>query len=116
MSTAAMELAESSGALALGPLLIGVVVVAMLIGAFLYGIRVRRSEPPPPRPEEQPHLPDGGAVREVQEMREPSDMPDGGGVTLPHDMPASGNNPTRHSDSKARPRWREGHSGSWGNG
>ncbi|MFE6280926.1 DUF6479 family protein [Streptomyces sp. NPDC057877] len=115
MSTAAMQLAEPHGVLALGPLLIGVVVVAMLIGAFLYGIRVRRSEPPPPRPEEQPHLPDGGPVREVQEMREPSDMPNGGGVTLPHDMPASGNNPTQHSD-KTRPRWREGHSGSWGNG
>ncbi|MGW1724181.1 DUF6479 family protein [Streptomyces sp. NPDC002306] len=116
MDTATMQIAEQSGWLTLGPFLAGVVVVAMLLGGFWMGYIVRRRESPPPRPEEQPHLPPGGAVREVQENREPDEMPQGTGRVLPHDLHGFGNLGTRPSASTTRPRWSRGTSGSFGGG
>ncbi|MFE0678732.1 DUF6479 family protein [Streptomyces sp. NPDC058867] len=47
----------AGGATGVIPLLVGIVVVALLIGMVQLGIRKRRRRPPPPRPEEQPHRP-----------------------------------------------------------
>ncbi|GAA3084267.1 hypothetical protein GCM10020254_30820 [Streptomyces goshikiensis] len=55
----------------------GLVIVGFLLGAFKLGQRVRAKEPPPPTPESQPHLPDGGAVYEVREERDPVEIPEG---------------------------------------
>ncbi|MFE4535293.1 DUF6479 family protein [Streptomyces scopuliridis] len=43
-------------------LLVGVVAAAVLVAPFVWGRRIRARELPPPRPEEQPHLPADGPV------------------------------------------------------
>ncbi len=48
----------------MGLIAAGVVIVALLIGAFWMGARIRRREPAPPRPDEQPKMPEG--VRSVR--------------------------------------------------
>ncbi|MFF5477494.1 DUF6479 family protein [Streptomyces sp. NPDC012935] len=116
MDTTWMDIAAARGALAVGLLVAGVVVVALLIGAFVLGARIRRREPRPPRPEEQPRLPDGGPVHEVRERREPAEVPKSDQRVTPHDLPAHGNMPSRTSPSQERPRWSEGGSGSFGSG
>ncbi|MET3986470.1 hypothetical protein ABIC27_004364 [Streptomyces sp. PvR034] len=70
-------------------LVVGIAVVGFLIGAFWLGKRVRAREPAPPTPESQPHLPDGGAVYELLEEREPVEIPEGG--LRPHEMQGYGN-------------------------
>lgn len=54
--TFASTYAASSGAAAF-LLIFGIVVVAVLISAFIFGPRLRARELPPPRPEEQPTRP-----------------------------------------------------------
>ncbi|MFE3933091.1 DUF6479 family protein [Streptomyces goshikiensis] len=66
----------------------------MLIVGFLNATKKRRQRvgataPPPPTPESQPHLPDGGAVYEVREERDPVEIPEGG--LRPHEMQGYGN-------------------------
>ncbi|MFG2549310.1 DUF6479 family protein [Streptomyces sp. NPDC048581] len=95
----------AKGALGIGLLVAGLAVVALLIGAFVLGARIRRREPPPPRPEEQPRLPEDGPVHEVREHREPSEVPKSDHRLTPHEMPAHGNSPTRPSQSRERRRW-----------
>ncbi|MFD8981241.1 DUF6479 family protein [Streptomyces sp. NPDC059564] len=70
-------------------LVVGLGVVGVLLGGFALGRRVRDHEPPPPTPESQPHLPDGGAVYEVREERESVEIPEGG--LRPHEMQGYGN-------------------------
>lgn len=72
--------------------IVGLLIVAVLIAAFVLGGRVRAHEPPPPTPDSQPHLPAGGAVHEVREQREdrrPKGFPAGGLNT--HQMGGYGN-------------------------
>ncbi|WP_031010998.1 DUF6479 family protein [Streptomyces sp. NRRL F-5727] len=67
----------------------GLVLVAVLIGAFALGIRVSRRELPPPDPESQPHRPETDRLPgEVYEYREPSEMPhtDGEHRLLPYNL------------------------------
>lgn len=106
----------AEGALGIGLIVAGLVVVALLIGAFALGARIRRREPPPPRPEEQPQVPEGGPVREVRENREPAEVPRSERRLTPHEMPAHGNVPSRSGEPKRRRRWTEGGSGSFGSG
>ncbi|MFH0517894.1 DUF6479 family protein [Streptomyces sp. M41] len=106
----------AEGALGIGLVVAGLVVVALLIGAFVLGARVRRREPAPPRPDEQPRLPESGPVHETREIREPSEMPTSDHRLTPHEMPAHGNVPSRPSESGERRRWEEGGSGSFGSG
>ncbi|MFD8307572.1 DUF6479 family protein [Streptomyces sp. NPDC059690] len=115
MNSASMDFAASSAS-AMGLVAAGVVVVALLLGAFLLGSRIRRREPGPPSPEEQPHLPDGGPVREVREVREADEVPRSDTRLTPHELPGHGNSPTRASASQERPRWTGGNSGSFGSG
>ncbi|WP_369191909.1 DUF6479 family protein [Streptomyces sp. R08] len=108
-----MELAVSGAAMGLVVAVAGgLVIVALLVWAVRLGIKVREREPAPPLPEEQPQLPETGAVREVQEQREPDEVPqtgDGGERLKPHEIHQSG---SKRSDSQDRPRWDAGSGGS----
>ncbi|MFJ7071832.1 DUF6479 family protein [Streptomyces sp. NPDC098781] len=115
MNIASTDIA-AEGALGIGLAVAGLIVVALLIGAFVLGARIKRRELPPPRPEEQPRMPDGGPVHEVREHREPDEVPRSDHRLTPHDLPAHGNMPSRRSSSQQRRRWDEGRSGSFGGG
>ncbi|MEU2876528.1 MULTISPECIES: DUF6479 family protein [unclassified Streptomyces] len=116
MSTASLDIAAAQGTNVWPFAGIGLVVVALLIGAFFLGARIRRREPRPPRPEEQPRLPESGPVGEVLENREPDEVPTGGDRLTPHRLNAHGNLGSRTSPEQTRPRWDEGGSGSFGSG
>ncbi|MEU7059184.1 DUF6479 family protein [Streptomyces sp. NPDC046197] len=117
MTTASLNLAAARDLLVgIGPFAAGLIVVALLIGAFWMGARIRRREPGPPRPEEQPRVPDEGPVGEVLENREPDEVPRSGDRLTPHRLPAHGNIRSRTSPTRQRPRWDEGSSGSFGSG
>ncbi|MFD3380374.1 MULTISPECIES: DUF6479 family protein [unclassified Streptomyces] len=79
------------------PFLVGVVLVGGLIWAVWWGRRIRSQEPGPPRPEDQPRLPDSGPVGEVRERREPAEMPHGEHRLTSHRLPGHGNSPTRRA-------------------
>lgn len=109
-----MDLAVGRGALGVGLAVAGLAVVAVLIAAFWFGARVTRREPPPPTPDEQPRLPEGGPVREVRENREPDEVPRSEHRLTPHQMPGFGNSASRRSPSEDRPRWDESSGGAGG--
>ncbi|MCZ9340023.1 DUF6479 family protein [Streptomyces sp. TRM76130] len=113
MTSAWMEMAATNGAMGAGLVVAAFVVVALLIGAFAVGIRVKRRESPPPAPEEQPHMPAGGPVRETRESRAPEDVPRGDERLLPHDLHRQS---SRSAPEQSRPRWDQGGSGSFGSG
>ncbi|MEW2168184.1 DUF6479 family protein [Streptomyces sp. NPDC007084] len=94
----------------------GLVIVAALVWAVRMGIRVRGEEPAPPTAEEQPRLPEGGAVHEEREMREPDEVPHAANESerlMPYNMHSSS---TKHADDQQRKRWHPGSSGSFGSG
>lgn len=93
----------------------GLVLVGALIWSFWLGDRVRSREPRTPTPEEQPHLPESGAVYEVREVRESDEVPhakDESERLRPHNLHSSGD---RRSENQEPPRWGKGH-GSYGSG
>ncbi|MFI2433433.1 DUF6479 family protein [Streptomyces sp. NPDC018693] len=95
-------------------LVAGVVVTGALIWAVRLGIGVRRREPAPPRPDEQPGPAEDGPVRETRRMREPSAMPDDGETRLtPHELRPNGG---RDRPDQRRGRWESGSGGSFGSG
>ncbi|MGA5519007.1 DUF6479 family protein [Streptomyces pseudogriseolus] len=111
------DLAAGRGALGVGLVVAGIVVLALLIGMFLFGSRrVRNDDSRRPRPEEQPRMPEGGPVREVREHREPEEMPRTDERLTPHELKGHGNAGTRTSAAQERPRWDEGGSGGFGSG
>ncbi|WP_329406715.1 DUF6479 family protein [Streptomyces sp. NBC_00704] len=116
MTTASQQLAAASGLLSLGLFVVGMALLAVLGGGFWLGARVKSRESARPRPEEQPHLPPGGAVHEIRENREPDEVPrtaEGGRPLTPYELT---NMQTRASTDKKRPRWSRGSSGSFGGG
>ncbi|MEU3979169.1 DUF6479 family protein [Streptomyces sp. NPDC026672] len=117
MNTTAEQLAAAgSVAGAVVIVVFGLLVTAALVWAVRLGIRVRRDEPAPPRPDEQPRLPDSGPVFEEREMREPNEVPraaDESARLRPHHL---GNSPSRTGGDQSRPRWEPGSSGSFGGG
>ncbi|MHB9864138.1 DUF6479 family protein [Streptomyces sp. YIM S03343] len=114
MGTASMQLA-ASGLLSIGLFVVAVAVVAVLAGGAWLTTRVRETELPRPRPEEQPHLPEGGAVHEVLENRESEEVvvEEGGRPLTPYEL---SNRSTRPSPETKRLRWSRGSSGSFGGG
>ncbi|MFG2633935.1 DUF6479 family protein [Streptomyces sp. NPDC048362] len=116
MDTARYEAASGVQAFGYAAILVaGVACVAGLIWAFRLGMKVRRREPGPPRPEEQPKMPPSGPVHETREVREPNEVPrttDGERLT-PHQL---GNGGTKRADDQERARWSSGSSGSFGGG
>ncbi|MGW3422972.1 DUF6479 family protein [Streptomyces phaeochromogenes] len=108
MDSEATQLAVS-GAVVGGvvPFLVGLVLVGGLIWAVWWGRRSRAQEPGPPRPDEQPRLPDSGPVGEVRERREPAEMPHGKHRLTAHRLPGHGNSPTRRAAKPEPPTWNE---------
>ncbi|WP_407562985.1 DUF6479 family protein [Streptomyces sp. 184] len=88
--------ADTAVTAALLPFLIGLVLVAVLVGAVWLGIRIRSREPAPPRPEDQPRPPASGPVRRVtEEHREPVEVPRRGRRLTAHRLRGHGNSGTR---------------------
>ncbi|MFF7531701.1 DUF6479 family protein [Streptomyces bobili] len=118
MDTLATTVLAASGKSVLATVafvVVGVVLVGGLIWAFRLGARIRSREPAPPRPEDQPRMPESGPVRESHGVREPNAMPrpeDGERLT-PHELRPTG---SRESDDQSRPRWNPGSGGSFGSG
>ncbi|WUO27075.1 DUF6479 family protein [Streptomyces sp. NBC_00286] len=98
------------------PFAMGVVIASMLILAVWLGMRVRSREPEPPRPEDQPHLPDSGPVHEIREMREPDEVPHDGGFLTPHELRGFGNIRSHTAKDQTPPRWSPNSSGGFGSG
>lgn len=70
-------------------LVVGVIVVALLIGGFVLGMRRRSQELPPPMASEQPHRPDHPT--HIEENVDPCDVfPTGGERLLPHELGGHG--------------------------
>jgi len=117
MSTATLVTAATSSEVlnVLAAFVGGLIIVGALIWAVQFGMSVRDRELPRPHPDEQPHLPDGGAVREMREMREPDEVPhaEGGERLMPYELHTSG---TRTRKDQHRRRWLPGTSGSFGSG
>ncbi|GAA2539779.1 MULTISPECIES: DUF6479 family protein [Streptomyces] len=118
MNTAAYELlAASQHVWNLAAAFIGGLVVAgALIWAVRVGMRVMDREEHRPSPEEQPKLPDGGAVREMREVREPDEVPlvsKGGARLMPYELHHAG---SRTGKDQHRKRWLPGSSGAFGSG
>lgn len=117
MNTASYELIAASHTVnAFAAFIGGLFIAGALVWAVFLGIRVRRKELPPPRPDEQPRLPDTGAVHEEREMREPDEVPhaaDESERLMPYNVHAAG---SRHADDQHRKRWVPGSSGSFGSG
>ncbi|MFF1628150.1 DUF6479 family protein [Streptomyces sp. NPDC058272] len=120
MTALSGEMTASSG-LAVGalPLVAGLVVVCALIWAVRLGIKVRRREAAPPRPDEQPRLPESGPVHEVREVREPDEVPqahDESERLTPHQLSGGGTSGSKRSEDQTRRRWSRGSGGSFGSG
>ncbi|WAU81372.1 DUF6479 family protein [Streptomyces sp. Qhu-G9] len=110
------EVLADSEPFVVGPLVVGLLITAMLVVAVWWGVRMRRGEPGPPRPEDQPRLPETGAVHEISEMREPDEMPHGGKALTPHELHSSGNVSTRRARNQNRRLWSRNSSGGFGSG
>ncbi|MFD9242145.1 DUF6479 family protein [Streptomyces sp. NPDC059556] len=96
----------------------GLIVVAVLIGAFMFGIRVKNKELPPPEPGSHPHRPDTGRLPgEVSEYRKPAEMPqtDGEHRLMPYNLRSSGEADTDPPSEEKR-KWRGISSGGFGSG
>ncbi|MEU6368752.1 DUF6479 family protein [Streptomyces sp. NPDC046931] len=94
----------------------GMVVSGALIWAVRVGMTVRDQEPEPPTPEEQPHLPDGGAVLEEREVREPEEVPHAAQESerlMPYQLHHAA---SKRCDDQHRKRWLPGSSGAFGSG
>lgn len=95
---------------------VAMALLALLAGGFWMNSRVKYRESARPRPDEQPHLPPDGPVQEVRENRESAEIPQvpkGGRALTPYEL---SNMDSRPSESKDRPRWSRGSSGSFGGG
>lgn len=106
--------AGGSALVGLWSVIMGVLVVALLGGAFWMGNRIRGREPRRPSPQEQPRLPEGGAVHEEQHNLEPDEIPKSELRLTPYQV--HGNLGSRTTTTKQRPRWSKGGSGSFGSG
>jgi hypothetical protein len=131
----AIDLAELTRdhLIGLAPFIVGLLVVALLIGAVWLGRRIRAREP---RPSREPQQRSGAWQRrhesddearahdhgpghqdserhELAEGREPDEVPRDGRRRLPYEIDTKGN---RRADDQERPTWEEGSSGSFGSG
>ncbi|MDX5566255.1 DUF6479 family protein [Streptomyces sp. ID05-04B] len=117
MDTFASAYLAASGRSALASVafvVVGLVLVGGLIFAFRLGFKIRRREPAPPQPHEQPRMPASGPTHESR-SREPNEMPraaDGERLT-PHELRPTG---SRDSSDAVGPRRDRGTGGSFGSG
>ncbi|MEV4944179.1 DUF6479 family protein [Streptomyces sp. NPDC053755] len=118
MQSAEVTMAAGVWNRGLGQLLGGLVVVAVLIGAFAWGRRIRDREPRPPTPEEQPHRPaDAGLPGEESEYRTSAEVPqsDGEHRLMPYQLKNSGETSSEPPTEEKR-KWGGISSGGFGSG
>jgi hypothetical protein len=117
MSTATLVVAATSSDVlnVLAAFAGGLIIVGALVWAVRMGMDQMDRESPRPKAEEQPHLPEGGPVRESREIREPDEVPlaQNGDRLMPYEIHASS---TRTGKDQHRRRWLPGSSGSFGSG
>ncbi|MGW3494536.1 DUF6479 family protein [Streptomyces sp. NPDC001020] len=104
---------------AIAPFASGSVIALALVWAVWLGIRIRQREPGHPDPAEQPKLPVSGSIREVQEVREPDEVPqtdEHNARLTPHQLRGHGNMPTKRSENQRPRRWSRNSSGGFGSG
>ncbi|MER7955848.1 DUF6479 family protein [Streptomyces sp. NPDC096030] len=97
----------------------GLIIVAVLIGGFFLGMRVRDKESPTPKPEEQPHRPETDALPgEVSEYRRPAEMPqnDGEHRLMPYQLNTSGSETSPEPPPEEKRKWGGISSGGFGSG
>ncbi|MFG2330191.1 DUF6479 family protein [Streptomyces sp. NPDC048604] len=106
----------------LGQVLGGLILVALLLGAFAWGWYLRNRESRTPKPEEQPHRPETDELPgEMTEYRRPAVMPqtDGEHRLMPYQLNDSGTSGTETSPeppSEEKRRWGGISSGGFGSG
>ncbi|MFE0651117.1 DUF6479 family protein [Streptomyces sp. NPDC059534] len=121
---AAGALTETAGVwqTGLAQVLGGLVLVGVIIGAFVLGMRIRDRESPPPTPESQPHRPETDRLPgEMSEYRRPAEVPrtDGAHRLTPHQLKGAGTAGTETSPdppSEERRKWGGISSGGFGSG
>ncbi|WP_455354907.1 DUF6479 family protein [Streptomyces sp. SYSU K217416] len=86
----------------IGPFVVGLAVVALLIGAVVWGRKRRAQEPPVPRPEEQPHRPDHRAHIDEYGNHSTADFPTGGDRLMPYQLKGHGNDVAHPGDEEPR--------------
>ncbi|TXS13216.1 hypothetical protein EAO71_35835 [Streptomyces sp. ms191] len=97
----------------------GLIIVAVLIGGFFLGMRVRDKESPTPKPEEHPHRPETDALPgEMSEYRRPAEMPqtDGEHRLMPYQLKASGSETSPEPPPEEKRKWGGISSGGFGSG
>ncbi|MFE0700884.1 DUF6479 family protein [Streptomyces sp. NPDC058872] len=100
----------------------GLVLVAVIIGAFALGMRIKDKEPPPPDPESQPHRPETDRLPgEMSEYRRAAEVPhtDGAHRLTPHQLKGGGTAGSETSPeppSEERRKWGNISSGGFGSG
>ncbi len=102
LNSLAVTLADGRGATGVVMAVIGVLLVAMLIGAFWLGKRRHDQELPPPRPDEQPVGPDHRSHVEQADVHGDDHFPADGRGLSPYELGESGNEPIRHEDDDKR--------------
>ncbi|WP_426364551.1 DUF6479 family protein [Streptomyces sp. E-08] len=117
--SAAQNLAAGVWQSGLAQVVGGLVVVFVLIGAVILGFRLSDRESRTPKPEEQPHRPDTGALPgETSEYRRPAEMPqtDGEHRLMPYQLKESGTETSPDPPTEEKRKWGGISSGGFGSG
>ncbi|MGW1230455.1 DUF6479 family protein [Streptomyces sp. NPDC001478] len=100
LNTLATTLADGRGAAGVVLAVVGVALVALLIGAFWLGRKRRAEELPPPRPDEQPVPPDHRTHVEEREVHGDDSFPADGRGLSPYELGDHGNETLRRDDER----------------
>jgi uncharacterized protein DUF6479 len=102
LGSTVVQLAASRTWLHVLALVLGLIVVFVLLGAFWWGQRLRARQGPPPSPSEQPRKPDHPT--HLEEDVTPSDQFPGGGERLfPHELGGHGKEAYRPPGDTGKP-------------
>ncbi|MFJ1891607.1 MULTISPECIES: DUF6479 family protein [unclassified Streptomyces] len=102
LSSLALFLADDRGATGSVMGIVGVVLVAVLIGAVWLGRRRRAEELPPPRPDEQPPRPDHRSHIEERDVHGDDHFPPNGRGLSPYELGDHGNETIRRETDEQR--------------
>ncbi|WP_392667521.1 DUF6479 family protein [Streptomyces sp. LN785] len=103
LNSLALGLADGGrGALGVVLPIVGIALVAVLIGAVWLGRRRRAQELPPPRPDEQPPRPDHRTHLEERSIHGDTRFPADGGGLSPYELGEHGNQPLPHDKDETR--------------
>ncbi|MFF1926084.1 DUF6479 family protein [Streptomyces sp. NPDC058221] len=102
LNSLALTLADGRGAAGVVMAVVGVILVALLIGAVWLGRRRRAQELPPPRPEEQPVAPEHRTHVEERDVHGDDSFPADGRGLSPYELGDHGNESLHHEDDEKR--------------